>query len=635
MTRSGHNWGPRVALCSALLLLLVAHPRVEQQREFVSAEVMALPAPTFDHSFICGTLQMSALQRGLRVQTMLADNQPMSFQQLPRIVDPAQTGQIRIVTEIMGDVSSVTFRLYDPNQAERFTRQTWNRKTTRTVDGRIVSIFDQSFPASVLRELLLWFHGYDWPQVTLGHLEIPGGTGTPELVAVRLRLAPSNLASSTVRKINDRVQYASHVVNLVMPNFGDSRVMGGEQVFNLAQVAQFFYEHFQDLYHSLAFIPQASPLAAGWDGFNRDVWNNIQGIGAQLLDQRSAFGSNRLRSVQVFETAYAAVPSVAFHELLHHFGFFANLADTPSGGQPEAHMPLLTPGESIMSQLLSEKFRVTSGGTNQIERTPIPIRVHSLMMYLAGVTGVNDIPDVDVFNNQSQLTSTEPAAGTMVTGGTKRVTINDIVAKLGPRSGPTFPVWRTAVVVVSRDGLISKKEMDYYNFYAKRIAENSGVRTYEGLEAFNEMTQDGMNLRTDIDPKNLSQNPKVSGGPAAREPRFGKTEWRGIVLDNTVPSRLPTGQRVTFAGGVDTSVDSKTYVAAEVRLSEYGDGGNVISKQGNVTNGRFSIDITFSSDQAGSYAMQMYLFEQGVSSFQRANVIPFTVGNPSFETSSP
>ena len=86
------------------------------------------------------------------------------------------------------------------------------------------------------------------------------------------------MPGSSVRQIAPDAQYASHVVNLVLPGFGDTRVSSGTYDFDLPTAARAFFAHFSDNYDSIAFIPQRSQMAE-FGGFHRNIGNEVEGIG--------------------------------------------------------------------------------------------------------------------------------------------------------------------------------------------------------------------------------------------------------------------------------------------------------------------------------------------------------------------
>ena len=231
-TRANDGWSRTLALSGAMLLLAGAHPRVQQSTESLSPAVLAsLPLPVDGRTtFECGTPERIDRRIGLLQRVAIADNALLRYRYVPRIIEPNQTQDIRVVVEVVGDVPSLTFRKVD---GSGFVAETWNRSTTRSVSGRLISVFDQTFPATILDSALRFFHGYDSPKVPLGDIEVPGsatpnpdGTlGQPQLSRIHVRLAPSNLPVSTVTQITvsppsgagalslSAVQYASHRID--------------------------------------------------------------------------------------------------------------------------------------------------------------------------------------------------------------------------------------------------------------------------------------------------------------------------------------------------------------------------------------------------------------------------------------
>ena len=571
----------------------------------------------------------------------LADYTPLAYEHIPRILVPTETGTIRVVAEVVGDVPAAVFRRNVPTEKAGYTEEIWTRTTTRTVDGRLVSVFDQRYSGSILADLLVYAHGNDFPQVPLGRLEVPvsgvtDSNGTPldpTFVTVWLRLAPSNLPVSTVRVITPPdgavpAQYASHVVNLVLPGFGDSQVLNGVQAFELEEAAQAFYQHFADSYHTLSFIPRRSPLAS-YAAFNINVKNDVEGIGAALTDEQAVYGSETLRSVQLYTAGFAGQHETTVHQTAHHWGDETNLAEiagvVAAGYQPENHTPLLSGGATLIGAVLEgarEVERVSSaagGGDNtyRVTRTTAPVTFHPLQLYRMGFLEPAAVPDVIVFADQAQFspsTVSTPAVGTPVTGEPRTVNINQIMAASGARRGPSFSEWRQVFVVVS-DELISQMEMDYYNFYAQRAAATSGTRSYEGYGSFFEATGNRVTLRTDVDTRDAEGNPKITQTLAVGDRPFGPRDWRGLVFDSPVTSRVATGASLTLTGSIDTELLPGSYEFIILRVARSDDTPSAtMTAQAEVREGRFSVPLRFTNAQTGGYAIDAFVFVDGDSS---------------------
>ena len=550
---------------------------------------------------------------------------PLSYEHFPRILDPAETGTIRVVVEVVGDVQAVVFRRNVPTAESGSVIETWRRSGTRSVDGRMVSSFTEDYPASILSDLLVYSHGNDFPQVPLGRLEAPGVlSAEPDLVTLWLRLAPSNLPSSTVGLVRAvdgdeaEAQYASHVVNVVVPGFGDERIHGGDGAFAFERAARVFYEYFSDQYQTLTFVPRKSPLGES-EQMNVNVMNDITGTGMPLLDDRALFNSEVLRSVQLLSAGFLAQRRTGLHQLAHHWGDMSDLADiagvVAAGFDPERHTPLVYPGATIVGAVLDgtreiRRFTAEAGEVFRVTESVAPVLFHPLQLYRMGFLGPAQVPDITVFERQEQfdpMRVTAPVVGTEVVGPRVTIGINEIMAALGPRDGPVFSEWNQAFVVVS-DELVSRREMDYFNFYAQRAEAATGTRSYDGFGSFRESTGGRASLHTRIEPSDPIAHPAISESLGVSDVPFGVGDWRGVVLDQPLPSRVRKGSSLTLSGSIDSKILPDNYQFFVLRVSRYGDPAAAAKwTQSSVTGGRFSATLRI-GQLPGAYAIDAFVF---------------------------
>lgn len=594
-----------------------------------------LPPPPLDTqpAEMCGTGLEHLFLTGRAVPLALSDSQGLMFDQTPAIIRPDHTGTFSLKVQLVGDFPTMRFERWDP-EATSPNIETWTRTTTRTVAGRLISIFDKAYPDSELARILrrqAW--GFDDGAFLWGSVLLPN-SGTKR--GVTLRIGSTNLPSTTIVRLDPDVQYAGSVVNIRIPDFGDTRVADGDHGFDLRAGAKKFYEFFPDSYEMIAFISQSSALA-GYGAFHRVVKNNVTGIGLPRYDASSDYGSaGTLQGVEIYGGPQFTAHRLSNHEMTHQWGHYLDLTGLAGvagkGHEPESHTPL-TLGATQLGAVLNATREVvrTSGSSSafEIARTSFPILHHPLEMYVMGKLAAEALGTQLIFDDQGQFDPTEaatPDVGAKLKGGVKEVTVGAILGKHGRRDGPSPSVIRRATVLVSRDALASQAEMDYWNFYAQRLADpnRTGVPSYDGYVSFDRATRNTVDLQTGIAPK--------AGGPAGAAvevttPRFGKKDWRGVEFTDTVPSRFVAGQRVTLAGRV-TATDRNDFNNVLIRFWKYGGtSDNALLLWGTVTrSGSFTVDVDFTAAQRGLYLMEAFLFwPSSGSQFPRGLVTPILV----------
>ena len=481
----------------------------------------------------------------------------VDYRQDPPILTPEYTGRVWIRDlGRYGDVPTVTTSRLT-SQGNDLIEETWPRTRTETIgeDDEMVSRFDMSWPAS---EVLRWIdYGYDSQNII--HIATAEGEVT-ELghdtgFSIWLRVAPPNLPRAPVVKINDHVQYSSHMVNLSFDYF----------VEKLSDSTQLFAEHFRDAYDEIAFSVHR-PRTAGprfshgsirypVGGINNDDPNPevILGDGATRVeyeDSATTYGLSRLQSFLHFSGPGLPESNTSIHETTHQWGDYFELVKMagykPVGHQPWGHTGLLFPHESFLGNVFRgpnrEVIRI-GGDLYEIAHVARP-RLHPLHLYAMGLLPASAVPDMVVFEDQWQGFKHDTR---LLSGGSRIVTMADILAEYGPRTGPVYPEWRRATIVLSLDGLMTQAEMDYYNFSAKRMGEKFLSAGGFGPVSFYEAADGRMRLRTDIEPK---EHPVLRWAEPTVLRDYGRTAWRDVVLDAPVPSWFMPNEPYTFSGRV-------------------------------------------------------------------------------------
>ena len=637
-----------------------ARPAVQDRTSSAAAHAAAewAAARPAEPALVCGTPELVArgARRGFSAPRHLrmADGdedeespygQPLWFDPQPRLIRADSTEGLAFRDFfVVGDVETLEFERWSSAAGEPLI-ETWTRTETRTFRGRLVSIFNPAW-----NETELWDaigedrRGFDSPYVYFGALRIPKPRAADEAPAgdaeseeedfdeahIRLPAAPLNLPVARVESLGAGVQYASHVVNIVVPGFGGERVDGDDFAQGLEDVTQEFYQHFPDTYDSIAVVTADQQPSSEFTAYHWNARNPIRGLGLEEFHNSDYFGSRgALRSVEFYRDASFTTMWTSNHEIGHQWVDYWDWTAITGGIErkgwaPAGHTPLLFPGEVLLGAVLRPIRRVAAaaggGGAGDdggaetayvIERTPAPSLYHPTTLYRMGLVGLEEVPEMVVFEDQGQFSeesATAPDVGAAVEGAGRRVHVNDVIAQHGTRSGPVDSSWRRVTIVVSRSELISVEEMSYWNFFAARHAARSGVTTFGGMPSFYEATGGRVPLETAVEwPSGyrIVNNPPLQVSDAPIDPG----EFRGVRLDEPIPGAMTAGARMTFAGRL-VSDDAPDVVEVCVRQSHIGgppdDEGNpvrVVTACDQPAGNRFSIPLAF--DRTGRYSLQM------------------------------
>ena len=483
-----------------------------------------------------------------------SDGQPLWYDQNPRMLHAAHTGGLALDNLlVLGDIETLSFERWSDRSGS--VPETWHRISTTAVDERLISVFNPRWTAAELWDTVgARTRGFDAPYVNFGRLTVPAPPDRDENrdFQIVLNWTPLNLPSAQVTRIDADTQYASHVVNLAVPGFGNRRLLDGDWEYDLADAARRFYLHFMDDYDSVAFVSRQLHLVP-YSAFHLNVRNPIAGLGnLPVFDNSAAYGSaGVLRSVEFYPSARFAATATSNHQIARQWVDYWDWSAAAkgverTGYQPETHTPLLYPGEVYAGAVLPAYLRVAAvadGAAYAIEHTPSPALYHPTTLYRMGLIGPESVPDLLVFERQGQFDGRNgipPAAGTPVEGGVRAVHINDLIAEHGVRRGPVDQTWSRVTVVVSRDGLLSAEEMSYWNLFAARHAATEGVTSWRGTPSFFETTGGRAPLRTDVTPirhRKIALEHEVARLPI--DPR----EFRGVLLDEAVRPPSPPARR--------------------------------------------------------------------------------------------
>ena len=502
----------------------------------------------------------------------------------------------------------------DLDEDSGFSTETWSRTGTTEFAGRLVSVFRLVWEVDRLRDALRtqrW--GVDRPFLLWGEIVVPdvGATGRRQ---VYLQIVPPNIPPSAVAQASSTVQYTSHAVNIWMPEFGQSRVQGGEGEIDLAGLTNRFYEVFVDEYETLAVVSQTA-LLTSLTGFRRHVKNDVLGIGLELFDASADYGSaSVLQGIELYPPGGWATARATLHQQAHRWGDYTGVWDqlkvVRQGNAPASHVPLLSPGAVLAGAVLEGTRRV--GVTAAIEQTLPTVTFHPLTLYRMGLLDLAAVLPLQVFVDQGQFNPVDrvaPPVGTLVEGGAITVVGSDFVAADGGRIGPPATHLRRAVIYVSRGGLASQAEMDVVNFYAARLAAIDGGDQLGWLPEFFEATGGRATLATDVTPKpGTTVAGKLLPEPSSGRLDVGTDALIDVTLDEPIPGRIAVGQTINLSGTV-TSTGGRASSIACFRFIRYGSTDpNEVFVCGSLSAGRFNVDLTFTAGRRGRYTVEPFLF---------------------------
>ena len=562
---------------------------------------------------LCHSASMQ--QAGQGDPAPLPDGTPLQGEQFPRFLSPTHDDEFGFDDVlVLGDHPVIQFERRDPDEDLGFSLETWSRSGTTEWAGRVVSVFRLVWPAARLRDALRtqrW--GVDRPFLLLGEIVVPG-VGSNGRRQLYLQIVPPNIPRSAVARASDTVQYASHAVNIWMPEFGRSRIRGGEADGDLVDLANRFYEVFVDQYETLAVVSQTTFLT-GSTGLRRNVKNDVSGIGLDLFDATADYGSGGvLQGIELYPPGGWATARDALHQQAHQWGDYTRVWDqlgiVRRGDAPESHLPLLSPGAVMAGAVLEGTRRVAK--TPAIERTLPTVTFHPLTLYRMGLVDLAGVPRLRVFVDQGQFSRTDrtaPPVDALVEGGAMTVVGSDFVAADGRRTGLRATHLRRALVYVSRAGLASPAEMDIVNFYAARLAATGGVTSWDGYPSFFEATGGRATLATDVTPKpGTTLAGKLSPGPSAARLDVGTDALNDVILDEPIPGRIRVGDAVNLSGTV-TATDGQASSIACFRFIRYGSTDpNEVFVCASLSARRFDLDLTFTAGQRGRYTVEPFLF---------------------------
>lgn len=243
------------------------------------------------------------------------------LQDPPVFVPGSSTGLAIRDLGVLGDVPEIEFEsdLLEVDGEHRRISETWRRTRMDSVAGARVSRFTRTWNAEEILPYSGDSFGVNNPNMSLGTVRIPGPTGSTAYI--NARAVPFVPPAAPVRRLGDRVQYSSHVVNLLMHALDRSQFT----VFRV-EAARLFYDHFGDDYDSLAFVLQRHETGLAGAYYQR-VQNEVLGTGPSVVyDNSPTWGSRgRLKGMEYYGAGWIGNVHITSHELMHQWSDYFRL----------------------------------------------------------------------------------------------------------------------------------------------------------------------------------------------------------------------------------------------------------------------------------------------------------------------
>lgn len=279
---------------------------------------------------------------------------------------------------------------------------------------------------------------------------------------------------------------------------------------DLTAVARAFYSGFGDDYQQLIVYTNRTyiPRSQGAFAYETTVRNNIAGIGTSVFDGGAAYGSAAalesvvlMDSIQKYSASAAdrilreeTTLSVLAHEVGHRWLATARYSD---GGS--------TSTELLGRQQAHWSFFMNSGGSHDegndiadlgggvFKTGPSSQRYGAFDQYLMGLRGPEEVPPFFVIRNPVvdgvQSAERAPQSNVDIKGTRKDVTINDVIAAMGPRSPAPAPggaPWRVAFVYVTEGAavdaagvaLVEQIRAQFESYFPRSTEGRLGIETH-------------------------------------------------------------------------------------------------------------------------------------------------------------
>jgi hypothetical protein len=388
----------------------------------------------------------------------------------PLVLLSTSTQPVRLEALVTGAPSRVALELAAGGFVEM--RDDGTDGDTKAGDG----VFTGSIPAATILSAL---RADDVQRVFVGFLTLFNGSTSVFRGNMFADVHTAEVGAFDIVRLAPDAQATSRVFNLADPQYLTD--------FNLRRVTQTFYRFYGDDFDFLNIISTPSRIA---NRTHTVVRNDVSGIGLPPSDGSALYGSaGRLRGYSLFpipgfyDGAGVGFSHETGHQWINYLPFDPFAAGRPHW--PASSMATGTMGFSIGGaggQGGDFNCRIVDqGGVVQLMPQTEAKTFTDFDLYLMGLMPPASVGPQVVL---SGVTSPPACNGQMYTGTVARVSINDIIAGAGPRIPATADApkrFRSATILVSRDGLVSRETMWLYSWFTARAELETATRIHEGF----------------------------------------------------------------------------------------------------------------------------------------------------------
>lgn len=394
---------------------------------------------------------------GVRPDSVTPDARLLWYEVTPRVIPLGQLDSLRVTVGVNGIPSAVQLSLVTGLvPLQRVSNGVWS--------GRVSA-----------NDLVFNYRTGDLRN-TASFIEVVSQAGTRQS-SVTVNVKDNTIPAIVPQTLSQTVQAASHVVNIRY----DSLYLGGQVP---PEVLRTFYQFFGDEYDFITVVEQVQSDTAP---FYFAARNDVSGLGLQLFDRAGPYGSNTaLDGILHFpyEADFDPADTGVLHELSHRWMNFSNLQSVRT---LRPHWPISTLAQGINGyadaqtgerQIFRWEITPQPNQTYSVRQVAEPRAYNDFELYLLGLLPPDSVRPHIVFLNQNQRA--ELRQGGVLVGPTDTITVGEWVARDGVRE-PAYPAtprsFRMATIVLSRNGLLTRDDMSFYNALAMRAESETEMVT--------------------------------------------------------------------------------------------------------------------------------------------------------------